>query len=140
MLASIHSRMTQPAEEMTERLVKGLRNPYVRILGHPTGRQLLKRDPFNFDIEKVFTAAQKLGVILELNGNPERLDLCDRHVKWVRDRGMKVIISTDAHHPDQFPFMRYGVMTARRGWMEKKDVLNTYPAEKLLASLRPLPR
>jgi DNA polymerase (family 10) len=138
-LASIHSRMTQPAEEMTERLLKGLQNPYVRILGHPTGRQLLKRDPFSFDIEKVFTAAQKLGVILELNGNPERLDLCDRHVKWVRDRGMKVIISTDAHHPDQFAFMRYGVMTARRGWMEKKGVLNTYPPEKLLASLRPLP-
>jgi DNA polymerase (family 10) len=138
-LASIHSRMTQPAEEMTERLLKGLRNPYVRILGHPTGRQLLKRDPFNFDIEKVFLAAQKLGVILELNGNPERLDLCDRHVKWARDRGMQIIISTDAHHPDQFPFMRYGVMTARRGWMEKKDVLNTYPAEKLLAALRPLP-
>lgn len=138
-LASIHSRMTQPAEEMTERLLKGLQNPYVRILGHPTGRQLLKRDPFSFDIEKVFSAAQKLGVILELNGNPERLDLCDRHVKWVRDRGMKVIISTDAHHPDQFAFMRYGVMTARRGWMEKQGVLNTYPPEKLLASLRPLP-
>ena len=138
-LASIHSRMTQPAEEMTERLLKGLQNPYVRILGHPTGRQLLKRDPFSFDIEKVFSAAQELGVILELNGNPERLDLCDRHVKWVRDRGMKVIISTDAHHPDQFAFMRYGVMTARRGWMEKQGVLNTYPPEKLLASLRPLP-
>jgi DNA polymerase (family 10) len=139
-LASVHSRMTQPAEEMTERLLKGLRNPYVRILGHPTGRQLLKRDPFNFDLERVFTAAKELGVILELNANPERLDLCDRHVKWVRDRGMKVIISTDAHHPDQFPFMRYGVMTARRGWLEKKDVLNTYPAEKLLAALRPLPK
>jgi DNA polymerase (family 10) len=139
-LASVHSRMTQPAEEMTERLLKALRNPYVRILGHPTGRQLLKRDPFNFDLEKVFLAAQKLGVILELNGNPERLDLCDRHVKWVRDRGMKVIISTDAHHPEQFAFMRYGVMTARRGWMEKKDVLNTYPPEKLLAALRPLPK
>jgi len=139
-LASVHSRMTQPAEEMTERLLKALRNPYVRILGHPTGRQLLKRDPFNFDLEKVFLAAQKLGVILELNGNPERLDLCDRHVKWVRDRGMKVIISTDSHHPEQFAFMRYGVMTARRGWMEKKDVLNTYPPEKLLAALRPLPK
>lgn len=138
-LASIHSRMTQAPEEMTERLLKGLRNPYVRILGHPTGRQLLKRDPYSFDLEKIITAAQKLGVILELNGNPERLDLCDRHVKLVRDRGMSVIISTDAHHPDQFDFMRYGVMTARRGWMEKKGILNTYPPEKLLASLRPLP-
>jgi DNA polymerase (family 10) len=138
-LVSVHSRMTQPPEEMTARLLKALKNPYVRILGHPTGRQLLKRDPFLFDIEKVFAAAQEHGVILELNANPERLDLCDRHVKLARDRGMKVIISTDAHHPEHFDFMRYGVMTARRGWMERKNVLNTYPPEKLLASLRPLP-
>ncbi|MFB3922829.1 MAG: DNA polymerase/3'-5' exonuclease PolX [Terriglobia bacterium] len=138
-LVSVHSRMTQPAEEMTARLLKALKNPFVRILGHPTGRQLLKREAFQFDVEKVFTAAQEQGVVLELNANPERLDLCDRHVKLARDRGMKIIISTDAHHPDHFHFMRYGVMTARRGWMEKKNVLNTYPPEKLLASLRPLP-
>jgi len=139
-LVSVHSRMTQPAEEMTERLLKALRNPYVRILGHPTGRQLLKRDPFGFDVERVFGEAQKLGVILELNANPERLDLCDRHVKLARDRGMKLVISTDAHHPDHFAYMRYGVMTARRGWMGKKDIINTYPPEKLLAALRALPR
>jgi DNA polymerase (family 10) len=139
-LVSVHSRMTMPAEEMTARLLKALENPYVRILGHPTGRQLLKRDPFGFDIEKVFSAAQKAGVILELNGNPERLDLCDRHVRLARDRGMKIVISTDAHHPDHFAYMRYGVATARRGWMEKKSVINTYTPEKLLASLRPLPR
>ena len=138
-LVSVHSRMTQPADEMTARLLKALKNPYVRILGHPTGRQLLKRDPFLFDVEKVFAAAEEHGVVLELNANPERLDLCDRHVKLARDRGMRIIISTDAHHPDHFDFMRYGVMTARRGWMEKKNVLNTYPPEKLLASLRPLP-
>lgn len=138
-LVSVHSRMTQPADEMTARLLKALKNPYVRILGHPTGRQLLKRDPFLFDVEKVFAAAHEHGVVLELNANPERLDLCDRHVKLARDRGMKIIISTDAHHPDHFDFMRYGVMTARRGWMERKSVLNTYPPEKLLASLRPLP-
>jgi DNA polymerase (family 10) len=139
-LVSVHSRMTQPAPEMTERLLKALQNPYVRILGHPTGRQILKRDPFSFDLETVFDAARKLGVILELNANPERLDLCDRHVKLARDRGMKVVISTDAHHPEHLKFMRYGVMTARRGWLEKKDVLNTLPPEKLLKSLRPLPR
>jgi DNA polymerase (family 10) len=138
-LVSVHSRMTQPGEEMTERLLKALRNPYVRILGHPTGRQILRREPFNFDIERVFAEAQKLGVILELNGNPERLDLCDRHVKLARDRGMKIIISTDAHRPEHFQFMRYGVMTARRGWMEKKNILNTYPPERLLASLRQTP-
>jgi len=139
-LVSVHSRMTQPGEEMTERLLKALENPYVRIMGHPTGRQVLKRDPFNFDLERVFDAAKRLGVILELNGNPERLDLCDRHVKLARDKGMKLIISTDAHHPEHLKFMRYGVMTARRGWMEKSSILNTYPPEKLLVSLRPLPK
>jgi DNA polymerase (family 10) len=139
-LASVHSRMTMPAEEMTTRLLRALENPYVRILGHPTGRLILRRDPFPFDLEKVFAAAKKLGVILELNGNPERLDLCDRHVKLARERGMKIIISTDAHDPQDFNLMRYGVITARRGWMEKSGVLNTLPPEKLLASLRPLPR
>jgi len=139
-LASVHSRMTQPGEEMTERVLKALENPYVRILGHPTGRQILRRDPFPFDLERVLAAAKKNGVIMELNGNPERLDLSDRNVKLAHDRGMSVIISTDAHSPDQLRFMRYGVTTARRGWMEKKHVLNTYPPEKLLASLRPLPK
>jgi DNA polymerase (family 10) len=139
-LISIHSRMTQPAEEMTARLLKALANPYVRILGHPTGRQILKRDPFSFDLEKIFEAAKRYEVILELNGHPERLDLCDRHVKLARDRGMRIIISTDAHHPEHLKLMRYGVMTARRGWLEKKDVLNTLPPEKLLKGLRPLPK
>jgi DNA polymerase (family X) len=138
-LASIHSRMTQPFEEMTTRILKALENPYVRILGHPTGRQVLRREPFSFDIEKVFQTAQKLGVILELNANPERLDICDRHAKLAHDKGMKIIISTDAHRPEHFKLMRYGVVTARRGWTEKKDVLNTYPPEKLLSSLRKLP-
>jgi DNA polymerase (family X) len=138
-LASVHSRMNMPHDEMTDRLLKALENPYVRILGHPTGRHLLKRDPFSFDVDRVFAAAKKNGVILELNGNPGRLDLCDRHVKLARERGMKVIISTDAHHPDHFDFMRFGVETARRGWLEKKDVLNTLPPAKLLAALRKLP-
>jgi DNA polymerase (family 10) len=139
-LVSVHSRMTMPAEEMTSRLLRALENPYVRIIGHPTGRQILRRDPFLFDVEKVFAAAKKLGVVLEVNASPERLDLRDSHVKLARDRGMKIIISTDAHDPQHFQLMRYGVTTARRGWMEKSGVLNTLPPEKLLASLRPLPR
>jgi DNA polymerase (family 10) len=139
-LVSVHSRLSMAAGEMTSRLIKAMENPYVRILGHPTGRQLLKRDPYNFDLDKVFATAQKFGVILELDGHPERLDLCDRHVKAARDRGMKIIISTDAHDPGGFKLMRYGVMTARRGWMEKSGVLNTLPPQKLLQSLRPLPR
>ena len=139
-LVSVHSRMSMPAEDMTTRLLKALENPYVRILGHPTGRQILRRDPFQFDLEKVFAAAKKYGVVLELNGNPERLDLSDRHVRLAKERGMKIVISTDAHHPDHLELMRYGVITARRGWLEKKDVLNTLPPAKLLASLRPLPK
>ncbi len=138
-LASVHSRMTQPGEEMTARLLKALENPYVKILAHPTGRQILRRDPFNFDVEKVFEAARRLGVILELNANPERLDLCDRHVRLARDRGMKIVISTDAHAPEHLKLMRYGVITARRGWLEKKDVINTLPPSELLANLRPAP-
>jgi DNA polymerase (family X) len=138
-LASIHSRMNQPPEEMTERILKALANPYVRILGHPTGRQILRRDPFTFDVERVFDAAKNYGVILELNGNPERLDLSDRHVRVAHSKGMKIVISTDAHDPSHFRFMRFGVITARRGWMEAKSVINTYSPEKLLASLRPLP-
>ena len=137
-LVSVHSRMNMPGPEMTARLLKALANPYVRILGHPTGRQILRRDPFSFDLEQVFAAAKEHGVILELNANPERLDLCDRHLKLARDRGMKVIISTDAHSPEHFRFMRYGVETARRGWLRKEDVLNTLPPEKLLESLRPI--
>jgi DNA polymerase (family 10) len=137
-LVSVHSRMNMPGPEMTARLLKALANPYVRILGHPTGRQILRRDPFAFDLDKVFAAAKEYGVILELNGNPERLDLSDRHVKLARDRGMKVIISTDSHSPEHFKLMRYGVVTARRGWLRKEDVLNTLPPEKLLASLRPI--
>lgn len=138
-LASIHSRMTQPGEEMTARIIRALENPYVRILGHPTGRYVLRRDPFNFEVERVFESARKNGVILEVNASPERLDLCDRHVRLARDKGMKVVISTDAHSPDHFESMRYGVITARRGWMEKNGVINTLAPEKLLASLRPLP-
>ncbi|HUI42353.1 MAG TPA: DNA polymerase/3'-5' exonuclease PolX [Terriglobia bacterium] len=138
-LASVHSRMNQPAEEMTARLLKALENPYVRILGHPTGRHLLRRDPFAFDVERVFNAARKLGVVLEVNASPERLDLNDRHARLAHDKGIKIVISTDAHSPQHFESMRYGVMTARRGWTEKKDVINTYPPEKLLAALRPLP-
>ena len=139
-LASVHSRMTMPGEEMTERLIKALANPYLRILGHPTGRHILKRDPFNFDIEKVFAAAKKYGVVMELNGNPERLDLSDRLARLAKERGLKIIISTDAHAPDHLKLMRYGVLTARRAWLDKKDVLNTLPPQKLLAALRPLPK
>ena len=136
-LATIHSRMKMPSGEMTARILKALENPYVQILGHPTGRQLLRRDPYQYDMDLVFETAKKKGVVVEINANPERLDLCDRHVRLAKEKGLKFVISTDAHSPAHFPFMRYGVLTARRGWLEKKDVINTFPPEKLLRSLRP---
>ncbi len=135
-VATIHSRMNMPSGEMTARILKALENPYVKILGHPTGRQLLRRDPYQFDMDLVFEKAKKKGVVVEINASPERLDLCDRHVRLAKEKGLKFVISTDAHSPAQFPFMRYGVVTARRGWLEKKDVINTFPPDKLLRSLR----
>ncbi len=135
-VATIHSRMNMPAEEMTARILKALENPYVKILGHPTGRQLLRRDPYQYDMDLVFETARKKGVVVEINASPERLDLCDRHVRLAKRKGLKFVISTDAHSPAHFHFMRYGVVTARRGWLEKKDVINTLPPEKLLRSLR----
>ena len=135
-LATIHSRMNMPKDEMTTRILKALDNPYVKILGHPTGRHLLRRDPYQFDMEKVFEAAKQRGVVVEVNANPARLDLCDRHVRLAKEKGLKVVISTDAHSPAHFDFMRYGVVTARRGWLEKKDVINTFPPDKLLRFLR----
>ena len=135
-LATIHSRMTMPAGEMTSRILRALENPYVRILGHPTGRQLLRRDPYQFDMGRVFDTARQKGVVVEINASPERLDLCDRHARLAKEKGLKLVISTDAHSPRHFAFMRYGVLTARRAWLEKKDVINTLPPEKLLRLLR----
>ena len=139
-LATIHSRMTMPAGEMTSRILSALENPYVKILGHPTGRQLLRRDPYQFDLERVFQAARQRGVVVEINASPERLDLCDRHARLAKEKGLKLVISTDAHSPRHFAFMRYGVLTARRAWLEKKDVINTFPPAKLLRTLRPAPQ
>jgi DNA polymerase (family 10) len=100
---------------------------------------VLRRDPFEYDMEKVLDAAAGHGVAMECNAYPDRLDLRDVHLRMARDRGVKVVISTDAHSTTHLPFMRYGVTTARRGWLEKKDVLNTLPTEQFLAALRPKP-
>ena len=135
-LATIHSRMNMARNEMTARILKALNNPYVKIFGHPTGRQLLRRDPYQFDMDKIFDAAKKRDVVVEVNANPARLDLCDRHVRLAKEKGLKVVISTDAHSPAHFNFMRYGVVTARRGWLEKEDVINTFSPKDLLCLLR----
>lgn len=138
-VCSVHSYMNLDRAAMTERLLAAIENPYTQILAHPTGRLLLRRDPFEFDMEKVLEAARQHGVALECNSYPDRLDLKDTYLRMARERGVKIVISTDAHTTAHLPFMKYGVKMARRGWLEKKDVLNTLPAEKLLAALRPKP-
>jgi len=136
-LVSIHSYMNLERAEMTDRILAAIENPYTQIVGHPTGRLVLRRDAYAYDMERILDAAHKHGVVLECNASPERLDLKDTHLRMAKDRGVKIVISTDAHTTRGLSVMRYGVQMARRGWIEKKDVINTLPVEKLLAALRP---
>ncbi|MCI0540052.1 MAG: DNA polymerase/3'-5' exonuclease PolX [Verrucomicrobiales bacterium] len=138
-VCSIHSYINLDRAAMTQRLLAGIENPYTQIIAHPTGRQLLRREGYMYDMERVLDAAAKNGVAMECNAYPDRLDLCDVHLRMAKDRGAKVVISTDAHSTTHLPFMRYGVITARRGWLTKKDVINTLPVEEFLAALRPRP-
>jgi DNA polymerase (family 10) len=138
-VASIHSFMNLDREAMTDRILAAIENPYTQILAHPTGRLLLRRESFEYDMEKVLTAAKKNGVAVECNAYPDRLDLNDVHLRMARERGVKVVISTDAHSTTHFRMMKYGVITARRGWLEKKHVLNTLSLKEFLAELRPKP-
>jgi DNA polymerase (family 10) len=134
-VASVHSYMNLEPAAMTDRLLRAFENQHLMILAHPTGRLLLRRDPFEFDIERVLEAAARRGIALECNAFPDRLDLRDVHLRMARERGVRIIISTDSHSTTHLPFMKYGVLMARRGWLEKKDVLNTLPADKLLKAL-----
>jgi len=138
-VCSIHSYMKMERAEMTERILAAIENPYVQILAHPTGRLVLRREPYDYDMEKVFEAARRNGVVVECNAYPDRLDLKDSQLRLAKDRGVKAVISTDSHSTTNFALMKYGVLTARRGWLEKKDVINTFPFDGLLASLRPKP-
>jgi DNA polymerase (family 10) len=138
-IASVHSHMNMEAAEMTDRLLRALECPQVRILGHPTGRLLLHRDPFPFDFERVAAEAVRRGVWLEINASPERLDLHGALIRSAKARGARFAISTDAHHPKQLDYMRYGVLTARRGWLGPDDILNTLAAERFAAALQSKP-
>ncbi len=135
-VASVHSFMNLEAAQMTERLLAAIENPHTMILGHPTGRLLLRREPYRYDLEKILAACKKHGVAVECNAFPDRLDLRDVDLRAAKEHGVKVVISTDAHSTTHLPFIKYGVRTARRGWVEKADVLNTLPCEALLKALR----
>ena len=136
-VASVHSHMNQEAPEMTDRLLRALESPNVRVLGHPTGRILLNRDPYPFDFERVAAEAVRRNVYLEINGSPERLDLSSALVRTAKGLGAKFAITTDSHQTRHLkPNMQYGVITARRGWLEAGDVLNALPLEKFTETIR----
>jgi DNA polymerase (family 10) len=135
-IASVHSHFNQEPARMTDRLLRAVENPNTSILGHPTGRLLLRRDSYQFDMEAVFRAAAKQYVAMELNAYPERLDLCDVHLRLARKHGLKVVINTDSHHTSHLEKMKYGVLQARRAWLTPNDVLNTLPAEKFAAAMK----
>jgi DNA polymerase (family 10) len=121
---------------MTSRLLKAIEQPTVSILGHPTGRILLRRDAYPFDLDSVLEAAARNRVAMELNAYPDRLDLCDRHLQMARQRGVKIVINTDSHHTSHLEKIRFGVLQARRAWLTANDVLNTLPAPDFLKSMK----
>lgn len=135
-VASIHSGFGQDESRMTDRLLRAIASPMVDIIGHPTGRMLLRRAPYALNVERVLDAAAQTGVALEINSQIHRLDLSDSHARLARDRGVKLVISSDAHTPASFELLRWGVTVARRAWLERGDVLNTLDVDSLLASLR----
>jgi DNA polymerase (family 10) len=138
-VCSVHSYMNLDRTAMTERMLAAIENQYTQIIAHPTGRLLLRRDPFDYDMEKVLEACAKHGVAMECNSYPDRLDLKDVYLRMCKERGVNVVISTDSHSTANLSFIRYGVTMARRGWLEKKHVINTLPAAEFLAALRPKP-
>ena len=134
--ASVHSAFEMPEDKMTERLVRAVRSGVVHCIGHPFGRLIGKRDAIHFDPEKVFGACKEAGVCLEINSYPDRLDLPDVHCKRAKELGLTMVISTDSHKTADLDLMEFGIDVARRGWLEKGDVLNTLPLAALKKRLK----
>ena len=135
-IASVHSHFNQSPSEMTDRLLKAIENPNTSLIGHPTGRVLLRRDAYPFDVDTVLKAAAERKVAMELNAYPDRLDLCDRHLRLAKQYGVKIVINTDSHHTSHLANIRYGVLQARRAWLTKDDVLNTLPAAEFAKAMK----
>ncbi len=135
-VASVHSRLQMPREAMTRRLLRALDHPRVHILGHPTGRLIGRREPSLFDMDAVITAAVAGGVLLEINAQPDRLDLGDLYIRAARDAGARLVISSDAHRTEELALLRYGVDQARRGWCEPRHIASTRTLDEFLGLLR----
>ena len=135
-IASVHSHFNQEPAQMTERLLKAVQNPNTSVIGHPTGRLLLRRDAYQFDVDAVLKAAARQKVAMELNAYPDRLDLCDRHLRLAKQHGVKIVINTDSHHTSHLEKIHYGVLQARRAWLTKDDVLNTLPVQPFAKAMK----
>ena len=135
-VASIHSNFSQESPQMTDRILRAIENPWVDVLGHPTGRRLLQRDPLKFDMSAVMDSVSRHGVTLEINCQVERLDLNDSHARAARERGIPLVISTDAHSVNALSRLQWGVQVARRAWVQAGDVINTRPIDEMRARLR----
>ena len=135
-VASVHSAFGQEREQMTDRVLRAMESPVVDIIGHPTGRLLLRREPYRLDVEQFIDAAARHGVALEINSQAHRLDLNDANARLARERGVKLVVSTDSHAPDGFELLEWGVLVARRAWLGPADVLNTLPVDAFRKRLR----
>ena len=135
-VASVHSAMGQPEEVMTERIIKAMHNPNVHIIGHPTCRLIGEREPVQMDVEAILQAARDTGTALEIDAQPGRLDLKDKHIHRARELGVKLVIDSDSHATEQFGNLGLGVSMAKRGWCEAKDILNTLPMREFRAALK----
>jgi DNA polymerase (family 10) len=135
-IASVHSHFNQTPSEMTDRLLKAVENPNTSLLGHPTGRMLLRREAYAFDFGAVLKSAAQKKVAMELNAYPDRLDLNDRHLRLAKEHGVKIVINTDSHHTSHMDKIRFGILQARRAWLTKDDVLNTLPLQKFAKAMK----
>jgi DNA polymerase (family 10) len=131
-IAGVHSNFRISKKEMTERIIKAIKNPNVDIISHPTGRLLKKREEYEIDFDKILRACREFGVILEINSHPIRLDLNDHNIRRGKEAGVKMVINTDSHHKEQMKYIEFGISQARRGWAGKKDIINTQSLDKLI--------
>jgi DNA polymerase (family 10) len=137
-IASIHSRMKMDEATMTKRLVNAMRQPVFKIWGHALGRLVMRREPFACRVEEVLDAVAESRAAIEINGDPHRLDLAPEHAQAARARGIKFVVSTDAHSTGNLQYLRFGVHTARRGWIRRGEVLNALPVDEFLAAVKPV--
>jgi DNA polymerase (family 10) len=135
-VCSVHYQQRMDEKKQTERIIRAMDNPYCQILGHPTARLINTRDPMEIDLEKIIMAAGQRGVVMELNAQPDRLDLPSHYCKMAAEAGVRIALSTDSHSVDNLDLMENGITAARRGWLTRDDVINTRPVTEMLKLLR----